>query len=378
MEMSSFVPPTIYLSLLLLLPSSIYLILLLRPRRPSTLNFPPGPAPIPILGNLHQIPLQKSFLQFAQWSREYGPIIGLHLGPQKVVVLNSWQAVRDLLDQRGAIYSSRPDIPIVQHVLPGDVHLVFMKHDRTWRRARKTIVDFLAGADADRLLTVQDAESTQMVWELATAPEEYYAHVMRAFGAVILAEVYGLRGTKERTRRFFAIQDEWAALLDPGAMPPFEVFPFLRWVPDWMTPWRGWRTRAELLKGRQSGLYKELFEEAKGEIERGTGGETFVKKLLEDQEKEGYTDVELTYIAGFLMEGGADTTALALLTFIVAMAAYPEIQRRVQAEVDRVIGDEVMPASISSKTLPYLKACFWEVSLPMGSLSPCFSSTNLH
>jgi cytochrome P450 len=369
--MSSFVSPTIYISLLLLVPASVYFLLGLRPRRPSTLNFPPGPTPIPILGNIHQIPLQKSFLQFAQWSREHGPIIGLHLGPQRAVILNSWQAVRDLLDQRGAIYSSRPEIPIVKYVLPGDVHLAFMKHGKTWRRARKTVTDFLSAAETDRLLLVQDAESTQMIWEIATAPNAYHAHVMRAFGAVILAEVYGLRGKEERTRRFFEIQDEWAAVLDPGAMPPFEVFPFLRYVPDWMTPWRGWRTRAENVKARQSAFYRELFEEARGAVEKGKSGDTFVKRLLEDQDKDGYEDTELVYIAGFLIEAGADTTALALLTFIVAMAAYPEVQRRVQAEVDGLFGEEEIPGSIDSKMLPYLQACFWEVSLPMDSFPIC-------
>ncbi|KAF2182543.1 hypothetical protein K469DRAFT_537259, partial [Zopfia rhizophila CBS 207.26] len=79
----------------------------------SPLKFPPSPAPIPILCNLHQIPPQKSFLQFAKWRREYGPIVGPRLGPQNAIVLNSWRAVRDLLDRRGSVHSSRPDFPIV-------------------------------------------------------------------------------------------------------------------------------------------------------------------------------------------------------------------------------------------------------------------------
>jgi cytochrome P450 len=361
------------LSFLALLP--IIFIFLRRSKAQSALNFPPGPPPIPILGNLHQIPLQKSFLQFAKWSEQYGPIIGLHLGPQKAIILNSWRAVRDLLDQRGAIYSSRPDIPIVQYVVPGDLHLVFMKYDRTWRKTRKTITDFLRDDEVDGLIPIQDAESTQMIWEVLQEPEKYYGHVMRAFGAVILASVYGQRGVRGRTEKFFAIQDEWAAVLDPGAMPPFEVFPFLKYVPDFLTPWRGWRERAGDLKGKQSSFYSELFQEAKAKIEREKGGETLVARLLQDQQKEGYSEIELEYIAGFLIEGGADTTALALLTFIVAMAKFPDIQKQVQDEVDREFGEN-MPGKIDGKRLSYLQACFWEVGTVALSLFTYLSSSH--
>lgn len=121
----------VFVVLVLLAPLVIYT-LIRKSSRP--LNFPPGPRPIPFLGNLHQIPLRKSYLQFTEWSRTYGPIIGLHIGAQPVIILNSSSVVHDLLDQRGAVYNSRPDIPIVQYVVPGDLHLAFMKYDRTWRR----------------------------------------------------------------------------------------------------------------------------------------------------------------------------------------------------------------------------------------------------
>ena len=148
-------------------------------------DFPPGPVPIPVLGNIHQLPLQKSFLKLTEWAREYGPIVGLQLGPQKAIVLNTWTAVRDLLDQRGAIYSSRPAFPIVQHMGIGDTHAAFMKYDKNWRRARKTMAEFLKDSEVDKRIEVQNAEATQMIWEIMTNPGEYREHVMRQFLAVV-------------------------------------------------------------------------------------------------------------------------------------------------------------------------------------------------
>ena len=272
--------------------------------------------------------------------------------------------MRDLFDQRGAIYSSRPDMPLLEFVVPDNAHVAGMKYDKAWRRGRSMTMSFLKDEELRKLLPIQDAESTQMLWEILQDPAMYHSHVMRQFCAVILASVYGQRGQRKRTEEFSAIQGEWAGLMDPGAFPPLDVFPWLKYVPSIMTPWPGWRKRAADLHKRQSGFYKELFDEARIKVGLGYGKEIFVGKLLEKQDKEGFSNTELVYIAGFLIEAGADTTANTLLVFILAMAAFPEIQRKSQAEVDSVFTSEKMPQGIDfeSENLPYLQALYWEVS----------------
>lgn len=290
-------------------------------RSRSTLKFPPGPPALPFLGNMHQMPVRRAFLQFTKWSKQYGPVFGLHIGSQKVVVLNSWRAVRDVFDQRGAVYSSRPDIPLVQYVVPQDAHLAFMKSDKRWRRGRTMIVNFLKDEGLERLAPIQDAESTQMVWEVLQDPQNYRSHVMRQFCAVILASVFGQRGHRETTGQFFRIQGEFSELLDSNAFPPLDVMPWLKYVPAVLTPWPGWEKRATDLKNTQTIFYKQLFESAKTKVEQGDKKDIFMCDLLEKQGKGGFDDTELSYLAGFLMEAGSDTTANATLVFLLAMAA---------------------------------------------------------
>lgn len=88
-------------------------------QRPKGL--PPGPPTLPIIGNLHQMPTQpeKSGQQFEKWAREYGPIYSLIFGTQVCIVLCKDWAVKDLLDRRGAIYSSRPEAYLAQDVFSG-------------------------------------------------------------------------------------------------------------------------------------------------------------------------------------------------------------------------------------------------------------------
>ena len=93
-------------------------------RRPK--GYPPGPPTLPLIGNLHQIPKSLGHLQFEKWAREYGPVYSLILGTKVVIVLSSDVAVKDLLDKRSAIYSSRPEVYLGQEVVSGNLRPLFM------------------------------------------------------------------------------------------------------------------------------------------------------------------------------------------------------------------------------------------------------------
>ncbi|KAH8880362.1 cytochrome P450 [Thozetella sp. PMI_491] len=334
--------------------------------------FPPGPPTIPILGNLHQIPLSKSYITFAEWARTYTPdgLLGLRLGPyERVLVLNKWQHARDLLDLRGSVYSDRPRSLAADIVTPGDIHPAFMPYSAHWRKSRRIITEFLKDSEVEKLLPVQEAESSQMIYDLLTDTAEerrYHGHVMRFFGGVVLATVFGQRqktyGPESFVRRFFAVQDEWAGFLDPGALPPYNIFPLLKYVPDSFTPWRGWRERGESLRTRQRALYRELFETAAIKVAAGRSQDCFVARMLQDPKiRSGEFDqLQLDYIAGFLLEGGSDTSALAFLTFVLAMATHPDILAQVQQEVDAVFGATTMPHKVEEGRLPFLRACILE------------------
>lgn len=87
-------------------------------RRPR--DYPPGPPTLPFIGNLHLMPKEKGHLQFQKWAEEYGPIYSLMLGPTKVmIVLSSDTTIKELLDKRSGIYSSRPDMYFGQIVSGG-------------------------------------------------------------------------------------------------------------------------------------------------------------------------------------------------------------------------------------------------------------------
>lgn len=74
------------------------------------------------------------------------------------------------------------------------------------------------------------------------------------------------------------------------------------------------------------------------------------------QLKEGFSDDQAGYITGSLLEGGSDTTSGTLVGFIQAMMVTPEVQKRAQEDIDRVVGPDRMPTIEDATSLQYVRA----------------------
>jgi hypothetical protein len=75
--------------------------------RVSVLPLPPGPKPLPIIGNLLDIPREKEWLTYHAWNQKYGDVVYVEALGQKIVVLGTADAANDLMERRSTIYSDR-------------------------------------------------------------------------------------------------------------------------------------------------------------------------------------------------------------------------------------------------------------------------------
>lgn len=79
------------------------------------------------------------------------------------------------------------------------------------------------------------------------------------------------------------------------------------------------------------------------------------EKLDEMKEKSWpFPDFAFDNLFGEMVEAGADTTANQVLTLIMALAKHPEVQRKAQAEIDRVCGPDSPPTFEDFDKLPYI------------------------
>ncbi|KAJ5564642.1 hypothetical protein N7513_000884 [Penicillium frequentans] len=301
-------------------------------------------------------------LQQTEWSKKYGSIVGFKIGPQNAVVLSDYRHVKELFDKRGGIYSGRPEQYAGQQIIcPDNIHMLLAQYGPTWRLMRKAMQGLLNINAIDALHPIQLAEATQTMSHLLDDPEGYYDHIRRYSTSVILASVYSQRGESFRSpkvQNLYNSQYRFSRILEPGATPPVDAFPFLRRLPEFLSPWR---TEAKEIRQIQSSLYFNLVKETKERRSKHDLEPCFIEKLLDDQEKNGLNDAQIAYLGGTSMEAGSDTTSAALLTFVLAMTQHPESLKALQAELDRVCGTDKSPNFDDLDQLKYTRACMNEV-----------------
>lgn len=104
--------------------SAALLLVLFRARRPqssSSLPSPPGPRPLPIIGNLHLLGAHESpFEAFTALSKRYGDVYSVVLGSTSCVVVNSFRHIKEVLITRGADFGGRPDFIRFHMLFGGD------------------------------------------------------------------------------------------------------------------------------------------------------------------------------------------------------------------------------------------------------------------
>ena len=82
-------------------------------------SLPPGPKGLPILGNIRDIANRQEHLwtTYCQWAQRFGDIFHLNVVGSHTIVLNSHEAITELLEKRSQNYSDRPGKSL--HALAG-------------------------------------------------------------------------------------------------------------------------------------------------------------------------------------------------------------------------------------------------------------------
>ena len=140
--------------------------------------------------------------------------------------------------------------------------------------------------------------------------------------------------------------------MEAGAAPPVDIFPILKWIPqrffgNWITRSRNVGIIADKLYGR---MVSHVLQRRLKAISR----RSFLDDVLDQQDKSRLTRNELNFLCGVLLEGGTDTVASTIVTFIHAITKYPNVQTKAQLEIDSVIGEDRSPLWSDYVKLPYV------------------------
>ncbi|KAH9937759.1 cytochrome P450 [Epithele typhae] len=318
-------------------------------------GMPPGPRGLPWIGNKHQVPAIKPWWKFAEWNREYGPVVSIHLGSTPVIILGTAQAAWDLLDKRSDIYSSRPRFVVAGEILSDNKRGLMLPYGDSWRKWRKVLHSGFHSRRAETYHEIQTLESAVLVHELLTNPAEYEKHLTRFAASVATSVTYGRRVDSA---------DGWIVKENLNAMACgipgkylVETWPWLLKLPRSL---QWFRREPEAQRQRDIALLTHLLNDVKKRMSEGTIPDCLTSQTVANQEKNGLTDVEIAYTVASPFGAGIETTSGTLCIFFLAMLHYPEAMRKAQAELDSVVGRDRLPTFDDREKLPYVNALISE------------------
>uniref|UniRef100_A0A670IS50 Uncharacterized protein n=1 Tax=Podarcis muralis TaxID=64176 RepID=A0A670IS50_PODMU len=344
-------------------------------------KLPPGPTPLPFIGNLLQIKTSEPFKSFLALQKKYGPVFTVYLGPRRVVVLCGHEAVKEALVDQAEEFSGRGELASIDRNFNG--FGVALANGERWRQLRRfsltTLRNFGMGK---RSIEERIQEEAQYLLEefrkTKGLPFDPTFFLSRTVSNVISSVVFGSRFDYDDKvflslllhLPYFLLYKTHFSLLKSKGKCLYDMYSCVM----------------QYLPGRHNRIYY-LIEELKDFIaERIKANQAtldpnnprdFIDCFLTQMEKEkgnpssefNLKNLVLTTLNLFF--AGTETVSSTLRYGFLFLMKHPEVEEKVHQEIDHIIGLNRIPASEDRMNMPYTDAVIHEIQrltdiVPMG------------
>lgn len=337
---------------------------LLQTRR----GLPPGPFPLPVIGNALAVDDSKPHISFRNMSNKYGKIFRLKLGVQSVVVINSGDVAREALLKRNVAFAGRPTSIAGSLFSGGLKDIVFQSYSPIWKvqhRIAKTGIricenkinsfEQCVNREIKELMMRIDAKGKQS-FDLR---QDMFTAIVNCLSGIVFGSRYDAHHPELET--LTNIINSFKTNL--GAASFLDAFPVLSYFP-----------LKSLREVRMGALMKEKFFNRKFTEHKDTFQHGKIRDLvdamiaasLEDENKDvngnSISDKRIILSIADTFIAGTETPTSGLLWVFSILAQYPDAQRKMQQELDEVIGKDRLPMMQDKPNLPYVEAVIAEVA----------------
>lgn len=125
------------LVLISLIASSLIFFLYFVFKRSKSLNLPPGPQKLPLIGNVHQIAGTLPHRAFRDLARKHGPIMHIQLGQISAVIVSSPRIAKEVLKTHDVALADRPKTFGSELVLYRNTDIALAPYGEYWRQMKK-------------------------------------------------------------------------------------------------------------------------------------------------------------------------------------------------------------------------------------------------
>ncbi|XP_078497032.1 cytochrome P450 2D15-like [Lissotriton helveticus] len=364
----SLLPSGTFLTMLALFFSVFALILDFMKRRRSWSRYPPGPTSMPFFGNILQADFNRLPEYCARLRKKYGDVFSLQFCWENVVFINGLESVKEGLITKSDDTSDRPLNILTKKFGFNDDNtgVVMARYGQTWKDIRRfslsTLRDFGLGKKSLAERVSEEAGCLcSALKSKGGSPFDPHFLINNAVSNVICSIVFGDR-FEYHDKNFLKVLTVFENLLitSSGLLAQLiNVIPALVHVPG---------VASDLFKAQDDifDFLRGIITEHKKTYDPNTKRD-FIDAFLEEVEKvkgdpnNSFCEINLLLTVTDLFTAGTETTATTLRFGLLYMMLYPDIQTKVQEEIDQVIGRERQPTMDDRANMPYTNAVIHEI-----------------
>ncbi|KAK1798649.1 hypothetical protein P4O66_006664 [Electrophorus voltai] len=334
---------------------------LVKQRRPRA--FPPGPTPLPVVGNILSLALEPHVYMKKQ-SDVYGQIFSLDLGGISTVILNGYDVIKECLQHQSEVFADRPCLPLFQKMTKMG-GLLNCRYGRAWIEHRKLAVNCFRCFGRGEMMFQKISEECMFFIDAIDTykgkPFNPKHLVTNAISNVTNFIIFGQRFTYDDHdfQHMIEIFSENVELAASAWAFLYNAFPWIEYLPF--------------------GKHQRLFQNAKevydfllqitehfsqGRVQQSP--RHYIDAYLDEMEQSAsdkatsFSRENLIFSVGELIIAGTETTTNVLRWAILYLALYPNIQEKVQKEIDSVLNGR-LPTLQDKQRMPYVDAVLHEV-----------------
>ncbi|NXF89714.1 CP1A5 protein, partial [Eubucco bourcierii] len=342
---------------------------------PKGLKSPPGPRGYPMLGSVLEL-RKDTHLALTELSRKYGDVMQIRIGTRPVVVLSGLDTIKQALVKQGEEFMGRPDLHSFKYITDGQSLTFSLDSGEVWRARRKLAQNALK---AFSITSSPTSPSTCLLEEHVSKEAEYlvtkflqvmgekgsfdpYRYLVVSVANVICAMCFGKR-YDHNDQELLDVVNETEQFVNVAASGnPADFIPLLQYLPSRsMTLFKDFNKRFLCFLQKRVKEHYQTYD--KNNIRDITDSliEQCLEKKVDTSAATQIPKEKVVNLVNDLFGAGFDTVTTALSWSLMYLVTYPNIQKKIQEELDQTIGRERRPRLSDRSMLPYTEAFILEM-----------------